>query len=113
MPHSPSHVCRRLADEFIPSSVLHPTHKLEHFKIMNWPAAWQQNAKELLFEEFQHLYLGRKGAEEADEEASDEDALEDDGDIVRAGSNSSKDQSSDEDLHLSEVRVFHLRRVNC
>ena len=97
----------------MPSSVLHPTHKLEYFKIMNWPAAWQQNAKELLFEEFQCSYCTRKGTEEADEEAGDEDALEDDGDVVRVESNSSKDQSSNEDLHLSEVRVFRLRCVNC
>ena len=75
---------------------------------MNWPAAWQQNAKELLFEEFKRAYRGRKGTEEADEEPGDEDGVDEDGDNVRARSESSKDQSSDEDLHLSEVRAFRL-----
>ena len=36
--------------------VLHPRHKFEYFKIQKWEAQWIQDAREIVYREFDHSY---------------------------------------------------------
>ena len=54
-------------------AVLHPQHKMDYFKRLNWPKAWQETARELVQAEYESNYAGRfSRTEDAAEEESDQ-----------------------------------------
>ena len=54
--------------------MLHPTHKLDYFKTLKWPAGWQKNARELLEEEYERSYKHSGPAETQSNDDDDDDA---------------------------------------
>lgn len=50
-------------------AVLHPQYKLDYFKELNWPRTWQETARALVEEEYQHNYAGRFNLPEPQQQA--------------------------------------------
>lgn len=40
-------------------AVLHPQYKLDYFKELKWPQAWQETAREVVEAEYRNNYAGR------------------------------------------------------
>nr|VWP02659.1 Non-specific serine/threonine protein kinase (EC [Ganoderma boninense] len=90
--------------------MLHPSHKLDYFKKIKWDDDWQKNVKELLLEEFEWLYVPA-GDPEHDEDAEDPPSDSEGGSGRSYASPSGMNNSSDDELDVSEVHRAALLTI--
>ncbi|PIL26246.1 hypothetical protein GSI_12002 [Ganoderma sinense ZZ0214-1] len=113
-----------MSDTYRIAMMLHPTHKLDYFKTLKWPAGWQKTARELLVEEYERSYKDSGSVDDPsdeDEDDKDNDNDEDDEDgpndpherksnTSRSRSSSGAEESDDELDFSDEENMFDALR---